>query len=625
MRICVKPKIAVVNSSSELAICFRHLDGVAAVVKEAIREAGGLPFEIRTTAPSDFIVCAAAAAATSSSARDLIVNDMEIAVEGAQLDGMICLSSCDKTPPAHLMAAGRFDIPTILVICGYQPSGDFDGEHVDIEDVFLGVGQAQFGKLEHGAAARHVRQRDPRPRRLLRGWRPRTRCTSSARRSGWRCRVARRCSPNSPRMFEMARRSGSRIVEMVQEDLRPREIMTPGAFRNAAAAVLSVSGSINCIKHLQADGRRVRLDLDVYGLFDELGDEVPVLSAVRPNGADTIDAFEAAGGTQALLKQLQPLLDGNALTVTGRTLAGNLAERSRARRRRDPAARSPVLDGAGDRDPARFARARERDPQARSPATRAARALHRPRLVYDDGLEAIAGDPHGEVEAGKCARRPRHGPRGGPAMAGPASMVLFALDSADLADDVAFVTDGQLSGLCLKGLTVAEVSPEAADRRPARARRERRPDHDRRRRPLARTRRPRAGARRAARARRRTAARPLARLPLDLPAHRPADVDRRGPRRKGLTRLVRRGGEQQVGCLLADHQRRRIRVAGGDERHDRRIGDAQPVDAPDAELRIDDRPVVHAHAAGADLMVVGDDSAAHVVTQLGPVRTDGPG
>ena len=143
-----KPKIAVVNSSSELAICFRHLDGVAAIVKEAIWAAGGLPFEIRTTAPSDFIIAAGGSGGYILPSRDLVVNDMEIAVEGAQLDGMICLSSCDKTPPAHLMAAGRFNIPTILVICGYQPCGELNGVDVDIEDVFVGGVQVAFGKLE---------------------------------------------------------------------------------------------------------------------------------------------------------------------------------------------------------------------------------------------------------------------------------------------------------------------------------------------------------------------------------------------------------------------------------------------------------------------------------------------
>src|SRR6186713_2672116 len=107
----LKPKIAVVNSSSELAICFSHLDGIAKVVKEAVREAGGLPFEIRTAAPSDFIISAGAQGGYMLASRDLVVNDMEIAVEGAQLDGMICLSSCDKTPPAHLMAAAASTCP----------------------------------------------------------------------------------------------------------------------------------------------------------------------------------------------------------------------------------------------------------------------------------------------------------------------------------------------------------------------------------------------------------------------------------------------------------------------------------------------------------------------------------
>src|SRR5918994_1985227 len=148
-----KPKIAVVNSSSELAMCFRHLDGIATIVKQGIWAAGGLPFEIRTAAPSDFIVSAGGSGGYILPSRDLVVNDMEIAVEGAQLDGMICLSSCDKTPPAHLMAAGRFNVPTILVICGYQPSGHYNGQHVDIEEVFIGSVRAMFGALSKDTLA----------------------------------------------------------------------------------------------------------------------------------------------------------------------------------------------------------------------------------------------------------------------------------------------------------------------------------------------------------------------------------------------------------------------------------------------------------------------------------------
>ena len=141
-----KPKIAVVNSSSELAVCFAHLDGVAMVVKEAIRAAGGVPFEVRTTAPSDFITGAGKRGTYILAARDLVAHDIEVQVEAAVLDGMICLTSCDKTPPGHLMAAGRLNIPTILVIGGYQASGMIGNEHIDIEDLWSGSIGTRFGK-----------------------------------------------------------------------------------------------------------------------------------------------------------------------------------------------------------------------------------------------------------------------------------------------------------------------------------------------------------------------------------------------------------------------------------------------------------------------------------------------
>jgi dihydroxy-acid dehydratase len=246
-----KPKIAVVNSSSELAMCFRHLDGIAKIVKEAIWAAGGLPFEIRTAAPSDFIISAGAGGGYILPSRDLVVNDIEIAVEGAQLDGMICLSSCDKTPPAHLMAAGRFNIPTILVIGGYQPCGQVNGEHVDVEDVFVGSVQTSFGKLDRDKLIEMANNAIRGPG-VCQGMATANSMHTAVEALGMALPGSAPVRANSPKMIEAARRSGRRIVEMVLDDLKPRDIMTPGAFRNAAAAVLAVSGSINCIKHLQA-------------------------------------------------------------------------------------------------------------------------------------------------------------------------------------------------------------------------------------------------------------------------------------------------------------------------------------------------------------------------------------
>jgi dihydroxy-acid dehydratase len=456
-----KPKIAVVNSSSELAMCFRHLDGIAAIVKQAIWAAGGLPFEIRTAAPSDFIISAGASGGYILPSRDLVVNDIEIAVEGAQLDGMICLSSCDKTPPAHLMAAGRFNVPTILVIGGYQPCGELDGERVDVEDVFLGSVEVSFGKLDADRLRGMANNAIQGPG-VCQGMATANSMHVAVEALGMALPGSAPVRANSPRMIEQARRSGQRIVEMVLEDLKPRDIMTPGAFRNAAAAVLAVSGSINCIKHLQATAIESGLDLDVYELFNELGEVVPPLSAVRPNGEDTIEMFEDAGAAPALLKQLESVLDTSALTVTGATVADNLAaavvlDEEVIRPLDRPFADDPaivVLRGSLAPESAILKLGiRTPDRQTRFAG---------PALVYDDGAEAIDAIRDGTVEPGRVLVVRGMGLKGGPGMAGPASMVLFAVDAAGLATDVAFVTDGQLSGLCLKGLTVAEVSPEAA-------------------------------------------------------------------------------------------------------------------------------------------------------------------
>jgi len=457
----LKPKIAVINSSSELAICYAHLDGVAKVVKEAIRAAGGVPFEVRTTAPSDFITGAAQRGSYILSARDLVTNDIEAQVEAALLDGMICLTSCDKTPPAHLMAAGRLNIPTILVIGGYQASGMIDGEHVDLEDLWSGTVAQRFGRPFPHDEKEMVRQ-------AVRG--PGV-CTGMATANTMHCVVEALgfCLPgsapvraNSAKMFDSARRSGARIVEMVNEDLRPRRILTPAAFRNAVATVLAVSGSINAIKHLQAIAVEAGVDVDIFRMWDEIGRKVPVLSAVRPNGEVRIEQFEDAGGAAATLKQLAPVIDMDALTCTGRTLAENLADQPIVddeiiRPLDRPVSEGPsiaILKGSLAPESA-VVKLGIRD------GTRP-EYFEGPARVFENSDDTLAAIEKGEVKAGDVVILRGQGLTGSPAMGGGGSIVLFAIDAAGIAQETAFITDGQLSGLCLKGLTVAEVAPEAA-------------------------------------------------------------------------------------------------------------------------------------------------------------------
>jgi dihydroxy-acid dehydratase len=316
---CEKPKIAVVNSSSELASCYSHLDEVAKVVKQAIRDAGALPFEIRTAAPSDFITGAGARGGYILSARDLVTNDIEVAVEGAQLDGMLCLTSCDKTVPGQLMAAARLNIPTLLVPCGYQKSGEYKGHHMDIEEVFVGAMHALTGSLPVEDVIGMSREAIRSPG-VCSGLGTANSMHIVTEALGMALPGSAPVAAMSEAMMAAVRAAGARIVQMVWDDLKPRDIMTPGAFANAVRTILSVGGSINCVKHLQAVASEGGIAADVYAMFEQFAEDVPVLSAVRPIGERFIEEFEAAGGARAVMKRLEPLLDTGVVTATGQTL-----------------------------------------------------------------------------------------------------------------------------------------------------------------------------------------------------------------------------------------------------------------------------------------------------------------
>jgi dihydroxy-acid dehydratase len=454
-----KPKIAIVNSSSGLASCFSHLDGIVPRLKDAIREAGGVPFEIRTAASSDAITSAGAAGQYILPTRDLIASDIEVAVEGALLDGMVCLSSCDKTTPAHLMAAGRLNIPTIVVGCGYQPSGLYRGEHVDFEDVFLYAGHVAAGRMTVDELAEMAANAVTGPG-VCAGMGTANSMHIAAEALGMALPGTTPVLANSPRMWTAVDAAGRRIVELVAEDVRPRDILTPGAFRNAVAAVLAISGSVNTVKHLQAVAVEAGCDVDVLSLFEQLAGEVPLLTAVKPNGERRIDEFEAAGGAQALLHQLRPLLDLDQPTVAGRTMAevlggGVVADSDVIRPVDAPLARHPgilVVRGSLAPDGAVV---------KRTVADDGIKRFSGPAVVFHSRDEGLDGIRSGRVEPGQVVVLSGLGLRGSPGM-GFTSAFVFALDGAGLGDRVVVVTDGQMSGLVNKGLVVAEVAPEGA-------------------------------------------------------------------------------------------------------------------------------------------------------------------
>lgn len=466
-----KPKIAVVNSSSSLSVCYSHLDEVSRTVQQSIRESGGLPFEIRTAAPSDFITSAGLKARYLLPTRDLVVNDIEVQVEGACLDGMVLLSSCDKTTPAHLMAAARLNIPSILVPCGYQLGGQCGGREVDIEEVYKAVGAVGNGSMTVEELEDWTRVAIQGPG-VCAGLATANSMHIMAEALGMALAGSAPIRAGSPRLYDAARRAAMRIVALAGRDLLPRDILTRRAFSNAISVAVAIGASVNVVRHLAATATEAGLDLDVISMIEEAAAHIPQITSIRPNGPDRIEDLDAAGGARAILQQLRSRLDLEALTVEGISLrevldAGAALDAAVVRPLDRPFTKAPglvVLRGNLAPDGALVKVAAVPDTITR---------FSGPARIFEDEDEALRSLGEGGIHPGDVVVLRMMGPVGGPGTVFACSF-MAALVGAGLASFVAVVTDGELSGLN-RGITVGQVMPEAACGGPLAIVREREP------------------------------------------------------------------------------------------------------------------------------------------------------
>ncbi|MEQ8716816.1 MAG: dihydroxy-acid dehydratase [Acidimicrobiales bacterium] len=453
-----RPKIAIVNSSSGLSSCYSHLDDLAVVVKEAVADAGGLAFEIRTAAPSDFVTSAGRSGRYLMPSRDLVVNDVEVQVEGAVLDGMVCLASCDKTTPAQLMAAARLDIPTIIVIGGFQSAGSLDGERVDIDTVYECIGRYSRGDVSLDQLTAFTEHAITSPG-VCAGLGTANSMHIMAEALGMTMPGSAPVRATSETMNHLARQAGERIVAMIGEELRPRAILTPGAFLNAVRVALAIGASVNVVRHLAAVAVEAGLDLDVVRLIEEAQD-TPLLCGVKPNGPALVEDLEDAGGCGAVLSRLSDMIDLDQLTVSGLTIGEVLEESERKpgdllRTVDDPYAPFSglmILRGTLAPNGAIV---------KRSAVEGALSTFTGPARVFRTEAEAMDALGSGEIQAGDVVVLRGLGPKGGPGTVFAASFVA-AVAGAGMATEIAVVTDGELSGLN-RGLTVGQVMPEAAE------------------------------------------------------------------------------------------------------------------------------------------------------------------
>lgn len=318
-----RPRIAVVNSWNEYNPGHVHLKQVAERVKAGIRDAGGLPLEVMTTAICDGMVEKDPKYIEVPS-RNSIADQVELTVEGNFFDGMVLLSTCDSIVPGHLMAAARINIPAIMVTGGYMPHGICRGKeviHIHAQDK---VGSMEAGRIdpdEYNDLIEH-------------SWGTCGACTSMTTANSM-CMVAEALGMSLPgnstvastssELYKIAYLAGRRIMGLVEEGVTARKIITPASVRNAIKMDMAVAGSSNLILHIPAIAHEAGYDEPWWKYFDEASNDIPLLTHLVPSGPRySVHDLCLAGGMPALLKELLPKLDGDCLTVTGKTLAENV-------------------------------------------------------------------------------------------------------------------------------------------------------------------------------------------------------------------------------------------------------------------------------------------------------------
>ena len=454
-----KPKIAIINSSGDFAPCFFHLDGIAKVLKEDLKAAGALPFELRTFAPVDFLFSGHQGGFVQGG-RDLISYDIEAGVESVMYDGMICLASCDKTLPAQPMAAARVNIPTIVIACGYQPAGVYKGQRFDIEDLFIQSGYYDMGKISKEEIDEMSRNAIMGPG-VCQGIGTANTMHVACEALGFALPGSTPVLANSPKMWETVHAAAKRIVEMVDADLKPRDLLTEANFENAVKTILAISGSTNSIKHLQAVAVSGKKDIDVFGMFEKFADKVPLLVGIKPNGEHSIDDMEAAGGTLGVMKQLESILRPEAVNVSGQT-AGEILKDAKVL---DESVIRPMDKALNYRPAIILAKGNVAEDYGliKLMIEDEAKPMYfrGPAKVYYDCKSAMIAALKGEIKKGDVVVCCGFGITGTPGMGG-VSPILFALDGLGLRQDVAIITDGHASGLCNAALMAVDITPEAA-------------------------------------------------------------------------------------------------------------------------------------------------------------------
>ncbi|MBD2844534.1 dihydroxy-acid dehydratase [Paenibacillus sp. IB182496] len=458
-----KPFIAVCNSYIDIVPGHVHLQEFGKIVKEAIREAGGVPFEFNTIGVDDGIAMGHIGMRYSLPSREIIADSLETVVSAHWFDGMVCIPNCDKITPGMMMGALRVNIPTVFVSGGPMKAGKTsDGRSISLSSVFEGVGAFQSGNLDEKGLT-ELEQFG---------------CPTCGSCSGMFTANSMNCLAEglglalpgngtilavAPERREFVKRSAAQLMSLIEQDIKPRDIVTIEAIDNAFALDMAMGGSTNTVLHTLALAHEAGFEYPVQRI-NEVAERVPHLAKIAPASDYHIEDVHNAGGVTAILNELfkkEGTLNGDCITVTGKTLRENamgheIVDTDVIHTIANPhSARGGLAVLFGNLAPdGAIIKVGAVDPSVGG--------YHKgPAICFESQEEALYGIANGKVKEGHVVVIRYEGPKGGPGMPemlAPTSQIV----GMGLGAKVGLITDGRFSGAS-RGISIGHISPEAAE------------------------------------------------------------------------------------------------------------------------------------------------------------------
>jgi dihydroxy-acid dehydratase len=453
-----KPIIGIANTWTEIGPCNFHLRHLATKVREGIRAAGGTPLEFNTISVSDGITMGTEGMKASLISREMIADSIELVARANVFDGMIALSSCDKTIPGTIMGLLRVNVPSLMLYGGSIAPGRYNGRDLTVQDVFEAIGAYARGKISQEEFHAIESLACPGPGACGGQFTANTMATA-VEVMGMSPMGMAGVPAVDPEKDDVAHRAGALVMDLLARDLRPRQIITRQSLENAIRSVAATGGSTNGVLHMLAFAREAGIPLTIDDI-EEISRQTPLIADMKPGGKYVATDMHRAGGIPLLAKRLLDggLLHGGCLTVTGKTLADEAAQ---AKEAPDQQVIRPLDNPVKATGGLVILKGNLAPDGGVVKLFGYERLYHRgPARIFNSEEEAFRAVQNMQIKENDVVIIRYEGPRGGPGMREMLG-VTAALMGQGLGNSVMLITDGRFSG-ATRGLMIGHVTPEAA-------------------------------------------------------------------------------------------------------------------------------------------------------------------